>query len=237
MTSIIFNHVFKYLNWQDQKTCGICNNSTLLQIANTAKNVHQSQMFLLACKVGLVQCVYLLLEVVSDVDVTSGICFASSGGHVDVVDRLLQMPLNEDTIMQCVRLAVEHNQLPVLKYLFEWGVDIHGCLDLALVQGHLDIIHWLTHDVGDTLHPKAIVFCSWKGNLDVVKYLVSHHLDSQIDAVTKAIEMAAKNGHLEIVNILVHLPSIDTEKCQHAASQLAIATAPYWIRSKLGLTL
>ncbi len=230
----IVNPLFKFLNTSDQRRWGHTCLSSFLTYSSR-KGDHQSDVFLSACAAGLHACVYLMLESDTALDVSSGMCLAASNGHAMIVDRLLQLGVSDSVMQECVVKAIEHGHLSVIKCLFEWGVNVQDYLNLAVIRGHVHLVHWLTTDVGEALHPQAIVLASWKGNLDLIQYLVSEHLESQIDAVTRAIELAAKNGHLEIVNILVHLPSINTEQSKHAAYQLAVATASHWIADKLAI--
>ncbi|KAG6842873.1 hypothetical protein H0H87_009772, partial [Tephrocybe sp. NHM501043] len=156
---------------------------------------------------------------------------ASLKGELQVVKHVLGLGPQKDAIDSSMVVAMENNQLDVVKYLFDLGAKISDKDRDALLcpvaqQGHLEIIKFLVEHganvnakgekkilglfvLADFLQGRKdetpIHKSAEQGHYEIVKFLVEHGAD--VNAKGKdnetPVHLSAQHGHHEIVKFLV----------------------------------
>lgn len=102
-----------------------------------------------------------------------------------------------------------YGDLPALQELFNQGLDIHlgsnnSALTMALVNGQMDIVHFL-EDKGCALLEANDGRMSWAvedGHIEAVRYYLDHGADLHIDS-GKTLLKAVNEGHYDVVDLLI----------------------------------
>ncbi len=89
----------------------------------------------------------------------------------------------------------------------------------ATKEGNLDKVKYcvnngITKEAKDNDEWTALHFASWKGHLEIVKYLIDTcHVDTEAknNLGSTALHYASRNGHLEIVKYLIETCQVDRE--------------------------
>jgi len=128
---------------------------------------------------------------VNDSENTAGVAplhWAAIGGHILVIDTLLQNHANLNKVdklgYSCVHHAVQNGHTLLTHYLSEKGADLKA-MDF---EGHTPL-HW----------------AAFKGDSDTINYLLNHGANVNAYDVTRstALHWAALKGHDEAVRLLV----------------------------------
>ena len=143
---------------------------------------------------------------------SSALCDACYHGHLEIVkffEEECEVSLNEDYGKQALRYASagKGNNLHIIKYLFEKGVDIcadnNRALGWAVYKGSLEEVQFLVengcnvndHDIG----PSPIVEAARKGFFTIVEYLCQKGAKD----VVLALKGALDHGNSQIVQYLI----------------------------------
>ena len=137
---------------------------------------------------------------------------ASSGGHLAVVNRLLQDPRVDPT------------------------ADDNLAIRFASSGGHLAVVNRLLQDprVDPTADDNlAIQWASSNGHLAVVNRLLQHPDVDPTAGNNAAIRLASSNGHLAVVNRLLQHPDVDPTAGNNVAIRLASFTGHVAVVNRL----
>ena len=102
--------------------------------------------------------------------------------------------------VQVINEAACYGKLEVVKYLTESGASCSvNAMDFAAMNGHLKMVKFLHLNRSEGCD-SALIDASFKGHFEVVKYLVENAIG--MDFIQLAIDVARRNGHLEITEYL-----------------------------------
>jgi ankyrin repeat protein len=120
--------------------------------------------------------------------------------------------------------AIEHGHLEVVKFLVERGADIHArsgsALRTACVHGRFDVVRYLVECGADIhMHGEYPLLSSCiVGRVDLVEYLIELGAVVNLSGQwSHLIEIAARHGHLPVVQLLVRL-GVSRENIRQAAA-------------------
>eukprot|EP00051_Salpingoeca_urceolata_P027394 m.481310 g.481310 ORF g.481310 m.481310 type:complete len:763 (+) comp22128_c0_seq1:441-2729(+) len=230
--------------------------SSVHQMALTSQALHEHDSegrtpLLLACLHGQLQIVQLLTSCdptvlkQNDFDPQRGgsaIHYAAWGGHLDIIDWLLQQGcgLGEVDLVGNTPLlyAVYGGHTDVVKALLSRGRSLHEVNNkghTAIIQascgGHQKLVEWLLDhgaslnerdDVGNT----ALLFAAWGGHLSLVEWLLERgaSLDEASDTGHTALLSAANSGKQEVVEWLLDVKHVNlTQRNHNGDSALLLA--------------
>jgi ankyrin repeat protein len=156
------------------------------------------------------------------------IVYASGGGHLDVVRYLVENGVSVHVHDESpISNAVKNDHLETVKYLISQGANIHAVKFQALSSMYIKSMEMLKYilsfDPYIIYHNKnSLLLASEKGDLEMVKYIVSMLVDNPIKPkiknikdipdISSCIKIASINGHINIVEYFVE-NEIDTKKC------------------------
>jgi len=127
--------------------------------------------------------------------------------NLDVIKYLFEIQ-NKDCTTDAIYNACKNGHLDIVKYLFE--IQNKDCTTDAIYNacknGHLDIVKYLFEIQNKDCTTYAIDYASENGHLGIVKYLFEIQ---NKDCTTDAINWASKNGHLDIVKYLFEIQNKD----------------------------
>ena len=114
--------------------------------------------------------------------------------------------LNENTGWNLFNKAARQGELDLLRYVYNQTGAIcqHGII-WATYGNHLHIIKYLVEEHGvnvSVANDTALQYASYKGCLDIVKYLVEHGANIHASD-NEALKLATEDGHDEIVDYLI----------------------------------
>lgn len=121
--------------------------------------------------------------------------------------------------------AVNANNLEIIKFLVEYGADVHYNDNYSLREasrsGRLDILMYLVNECN--IDPainnnEVLVAASKNGHIDIVKFLLDHPKVTTID--NYALSEAVSNGNIDIVKLLVE-HGADAKSCYDFAMKYA----------------
>ncbi|KAI4210986.1 MAG: hypothetical protein LQ351_006213 [Letrouitia transgressa] len=151
-----------------------------------------------------------------------GLRAAAEGGHLDVVERLLQAKakVNASDIegRTALQLAAEGGHLDVVERLLQAKAEVNAAtkftgttaLHIAAEGGHLNIVKRLLQakaevNASDILGRTVLQVTAESGHLDVVERLLQ--AKAEVNATkfwgTTALQLAAEGGHLDVVERLL----------------------------------
>ncbi|EGG22317.1 hypothetical protein DFA_04435 [Cavenderia fasciculata] len=124
---------------------------------------------------------------------------------LDTLNHLLEWSRDDIDWVYLIRNSNQITSQEILEYLIKRcqadgdkdDIFIIGAMKVACLYGYLSSVKLMQSAVKS--NPKAIVFASSNGFIDIVKYL---HENGAEGCSTKAIDEAARNGNLEIVKFL-----------------------------------
>ncbi|KDO21684.1 hypothetical protein SPRG_13022 [Saprolegnia parasitica CBS 223.65] len=125
-------------------------------------------------------------------DVADNIEAAIQSGHLPIV-RFLHEETDVLQTVDVLELAAKHGHYNMVVYLAGEGYDGDFCLlDYPAADGRLDILQFLHEVLPDKRLESALVAAARRGHGHIVAYLLANGTSS-----TKALELAAKHGHLD----------------------------------------
>jgi ankyrin repeat protein len=196
-----------------QKTKGInlINSPELLLLSGAVANGH-------------IKVVQYLLEQGADPEITgkrwhnrTPLCLAATYGHIEIVKLLLGKNVHTgDAIHEAAKngpCLAEHDLIEIMKPLFGKNAHTKSPIHGAAKNGHLEIVKLLlesdksliasfNNSVQTPLHCAAA-----NGHAKIAQYLLEQRADPDIG--TNPVGLAAKNGYLDVVQLLLkHDPTL-----------------------------
>jgi ankyrin repeat protein len=116
-------------------------------------------------------------------------------------DKRMTKPTEED-FKRYLKESIEENNIEMVKYFMNdlKIVPEYYYVNMAAELGHLDIMKFLLEKGSDIQY--LIIFAAQKNRIEIVKYLLTKKVDLEIDN-NSAIKNAAREGHFEMVKLLV----------------------------------
>jgi len=167
---------------------------------------------------------------------------AVSSGNVDAVYALMgpELDIDERTSngMTATQLAVNNENLEILKILIDNGVDVNASstrlkiapLHIAARRGHVEMVNLLLASGADVNQPdhegaSALHFAVRSGNNEIAELLIINgaEVNARDNEEYTPLHNAAWNGHLQSVELLVdkgadiNLASYDGRTAYHCA--------------------
>jgi ankyrin repeat protein len=109
-----------------------------------------------------------------------------------------------------LRNAINHGNLPVIKFLVEKGANIHIWFDfplkIAVKSNRLDIVEFLVEKGADihTSSDLALILSCRSGYVDILKFLVSRSMIEELKtSINIGITYACMYGKLDVIKYLV----------------------------------
>lgn len=127
-------------------------------------------------------------------------------GSTEIIDILLMNGADINTgIGQPLKNVCSDGNLKLVKYLIKRGADVSAddnrSLRYAVAHNHIEIVKCLI-DNEAKVNDCELIWASCLDYLDIVKYLISYGADVSMRD-NSAIMMAKRNGHNEIVDVLL----------------------------------
>ena len=126
--------------------------------------------------------------------------------HLNIIKYILNDSLCNIHHGTLLYLASRYGLIDIVKYLHQHGSDINIFNGTALMEAafcnHFEVVRYLVENGADIQISSAISSASTNGNIDIVKYLLSHSPLIKIDPNHWSICNAAWNGQLDIVKYL-----------------------------------
>ena len=127
---------------------------------------------------------YRKIGLISQIEITNSLKHAAMNGYLDIVRLLVEKDTDEEDCMVALYTAVCHNQIEVVKYLLDRGIDFNA---------HFVIVRRMLNEV------------CYEGNIDMVKLLLTHGID--INTVDKNLENPLKiaicGDHIDVAELLL----------------------------------
>ncbi|KAG2951604.1 hypothetical protein PC128_g2800 [Phytophthora cactorum] len=177
--------------------------------------------------------------------------FAVGCPHLDVLKMVMEagiLRLDEDGAAEMNELLVPHGRLDLTQRVFQlyspprprsdgdvnwksYGEDVEHdhILCIAAEEGHVDVMQYLFDEGADDQYPDSLFRAVRKGHLNAVKWLLNHHSYAELREDERVIEEAARNGRLEIIQLLHDLDSSAGRK--PPSSTQSAETSFWWSRS------
>ncbi|KAJ3105616.1 hypothetical protein HDU97_007823 [Phlyctochytrium planicorne] len=129
---------------------------------------------------------------------------AAANGHLEMV-KWLHENCPEGCSEAAMDGAARNGHLEVVKWLH--GLGSAGCsvdaMDGAARHGHLDVVEWLHQNREEGCSERAMKLAARGGHIHVVEWLLANRSETWESAFGSPLHEAAKNGHLDIVKLLV----------------------------------
>ncbi|XP_062609323.1 ankyrin repeat domain-containing protein 50-like [Saccostrea cucullata] len=138
--------------------------------------------------------------------------YASAGGHLDVVQFLINSDADADYDISCLFVACHRGHYNIVEYLVDKVKNISSCdgsgrspLYYASAEGQLDIVKCLIMNHADVnCGASCLSAASNRGHFDIVEYLSDKANVNEIQGYSDPpLHSAASSGHLDIVKYLV----------------------------------
>jgi len=179
----------------------------------------------LACGKGNLDILKYLIAFIGEKQINEDcIVTAANSGHLNILKYLLgedlpfnKLPppnlINEKVMQQAVADASTEGYIEIVKYLIDLGFSFSKS---ALITNNIDIIRYLISK-GATFTHDTLVYAASKGNLDILKYLISirdtHMILSHKSKMqggdfsyySSEIKLACRYGHLNVVKYLLSI--------------------------------
>lgn len=174
-----------------------------------------------ACEQGDLDTVKILTEETTKIIISYGLIIASESGYLNIVkflfDKGADVNSQEGT---AIKTAAQNGHFYIVEFLIKNGANVG--LDVALGQacrrGHLDIVKILLKN-GVKYSKLILQIAVTGGYFDIVKFLVDNKIavinDSSNEYGTSALDIACREGHLEIVKYLI-ANGAELERSYHA---------------------
>ncbi|KAF0696197.1 Aste57867_13029 [Aphanomyces stellatus] len=132
---------------------------------------------------------------------TNAMDFAAKNGHLAVV-QWLHTHRTEGCTPQAVTMAAKSGHLEMVQWLYchYAGLVTTEALAQAVEQGHAEIVQFLVETVGLAVDERALVAAAKFGDCSMVQYLGQRRVPNTTSA--QVMDIAAANGHLEVVQCL-----------------------------------
>ncbi|XP_018563285.1 uncharacterized protein LOC108905016 [Anoplophora glabripennis] len=138
---------------------------------------------------------------------------AAFQGHLDIVQFLLEHGEGIHSKSNCgataLHLAASQGHLDIVRFLIELGaaIDIKHTIGLTAYLGVVLMEYGKDVNIKNNSGQTALHLAALRGNLDIVKFLVTHGGDLSIrdKSGSTALHLAASKGHLSITKFLVEL--------------------------------
>jgi ankyrin repeat protein len=155
---------------------------------------------------------------------TTPLLWAADEGQAEIVAYLLGRPggsneVKGDRGCRAVDFACRKGHLEVVKLLVGAGArviprarDVMGSLASAIIGGHLQLVRYLVEEAGADERRAGLdgrtplILAADKGDADIMAYLLDRsrvNIDAKAANGDTALEVAYRNGHLEVVKLLV----------------------------------
>ncbi|ETN00574.1 hypothetical protein PPTG_17799 [Phytophthora nicotianae INRA-310] len=151
-------------------------------------------------------------------------------GRLDLMQRVFQLyspprPRRDGDVnwksywYPAIKAACARGDLVIVRWLIEHHYGREICrgnredvehdhfLCIAAEEGHVDVMQYLFDQGADDQYPDSLLRAVRKGQLNAVKWLLEHHLYTELWEGERVIEEAARNGRLEILKLLHGLDS------------------------------
>ncbi|TMW66058.1 hypothetical protein Poli38472_003823 [Pythium oligandrum] len=141
-------------------------------------------------------------------------------GHNEVVAYIREHSIKTKITPRIVEEAGRLGRLDILQWDHEFVRDVkllQRAMNNAVVNGHLDVVKWLTTHRQIACGAYALERAAASGNLDILRWI---HEQKNGDWTTDVMDAAASKGNLEMVK---WLDAHRTEGCTHAAMDRASA--------------
>ena len=163
------------------------------------------EMLILMIEGNSLKGVKLLHQKGANIHTDYGVKYASQNGYLDILKYLVE---NGGNVQHAFRDASDNGHLDLVKYLASKGANIHAnnnyALTVAAQKGHLDVVKYLVSEGADIHDGSALIWGSYFGNLDAVKYLIeSTNIRSQNKELL--IRWANLGGNSNVVEYLESL--------------------------------
>jgi lipid-A-disaccharide synthase-like uncharacterized protein len=140
-------------------------------------------------------------------------------GYMDIAEWLLSRKKDALT-MNDVCAAVRYNHLNILKLSrthtkldMNMVVDEYVWCDIAK-EHYVEMIHYLVHECGATIHSEALYGACVRGHLALAQWMV--RVQPTIGGLDKALERAARNNHVEVIRWLLDIHEFTLEAMKMA---------------------
>ncbi|ETP03149.1 hypothetical protein F441_19864 [Phytophthora nicotianae CJ01A1] len=171
-------------------------------------------------------------------------------GRLDLMQRVFQLyspprPRRDGDVnwksywYPAIKAACTRGDLVIVRWLIEHHYGREICrgnredvehdhfLCIAAEEGHVDVMQYLFDQGADDQYPDSLLRAVRKGQLNAVKWLLEHHLYTELWEGERVIEEAARNGRLEILKLLHGLDSSVGKK----PLARSVETSEWWSRS------
>ena len=152
----------------------------------------------------------------SDSEGITALHIAAAKGHVDVIQMLIAHHANIESVdsqgLTALHYAVVRGNIEVTQVLMgcidEKEFDVFRALNLAIAQGHAEIIKMLINDSGFNFdqfkYPTALIIAAQSGHIEATKALMNDcGIDSQQLKPEMAIDLAARTRNVKMFEVLV----------------------------------
>lgn len=206
-----------------------CGNLKIIKIMlNDTKYTVGKLQFEHLCKNGHLKVIKLLGRIFKKIcnQNSSAMSAAAEGGHLSIVKYLYNRGVKLDKSNKCALIAAAANgYLNIVKYLKKKGANLstnfNRAIEIAFENGHLAIVKYL-YKQQRSVNGIYLLKAAENGYLEVIKFFnetIIQNIDNRgklkimfkdiLYIINKAVRLATKSGHLEIVEYLHDNFSID----------------------------